>query len=72
MFRAKLLNGYSTLSIGLVYRSPNLNEEENRKLQNAIKEVSKGKCIIKEYFNHGHIQWKCLGSTGESTNSFYF
>ena len=26
--------------------------------------MSKGKCIIKEDFNHGHLQWKCLGSTG--------
>ena len=32
----------STLTIGLVYRSPNINEEDNTKIQNAIKEVSKG------------------------------
>ena len=36
----------STLTIGLVYRSPNINEEDNTKIQNAIKEVSKWECII--------------------------
>ena len=46
------------LTNGLIYRSPNINEEENRKLQNAIKEVSNGKCIIMGDFNDGHIQWK--------------
>ena len=48
----------------LVYRSPNINEEDNTKIQNAIKEVSKGECIIMGDFNHGHIQWKSLESTG--------
>ena len=46
--------GNSTLTIGLVYRSPNINEEDNRKLQNTIKELSKGECIIMGDFNHGH------------------
>ena len=32
----------STLTIGLVYRCPNINEEDNTKEQNIIKEVSKG------------------------------
>ena len=32
----------STLTIQLVYRSPNINEEDNRKIQSAIKKVSKG------------------------------
>ena len=53
-----IVTGNSILTNGLVYRSPNINEEENRKLQNAIKEVSKGKCIIMGDFNDGHIQWK--------------
>ena len=35
--------GNSTLTIGLVYRSPNINEEDNTKIQNG---VSKGECII--------------------------
>ena len=42
----KIVSGNSTLTIGLVYRSPNINEEDNRKIQNAIKAVSKGECII--------------------------
>ena len=51
----KIVN--STLTTGLVYRSPNVNEEDNAKIQNAIKEVSKGECIIMGDINHGHIQW---------------
>ena len=54
----------STLTIGLVYRSPNMDKEDNTKIQNAIKEVSKGECSIMGDFNHGHIQWKSLESTG--------
>ena len=45
--------GNSKLTIGLVYRSPNINEENNAKIKNAIKEVSKGECIIMGDFNHG-------------------
>ena len=37
-----IVTGHSTLTIGLVYRSPNINEEDNRKIQNAVKEMSKG------------------------------
>ena len=44
--------------------NPNINEEGNTKIQNAIKEVSKGECIIMVDFNHGHIQRKSLESTG--------
>ena len=58
--------------IGLVYRSPNINKEDNTKLQNAIKEVSKGECIIMGDFNHGHIQWKSLESTGGEDQQFLF
>ena len=54
----------------LVYRSPNINEEDNRKLQNATKEVSKGECIIMGDFNHGHIQWKSVDSTGGEDQQF--
>ena len=32
----------STLTIGVVYRSPNIRQEEYVKLQKAIREVSKG------------------------------
>ena len=60
------------LTIRLVYRSPNINEEDNTKIQNAIKEVSKGECIIMGDFNHGHIQWKSLESTGGEDQQFLF
>ena len=50
-----IVTGNSTLTIGLVYRSPSINKEDNRKLQNAIKEVSKGECIITGDFNHGNL-----------------
>ena len=68
----KIVSGNSKLTIGLVYRSPSINAEDNTKIQNAIKEVSKGECIIMGDVNHGHIQWKSLESTGVRTNSFYF
>ena len=60
----KIVSGNSKLTIGLVYRSPNINEEDNTKTQHVIKEISKGECIIMGDFNHGHIQWKSLESTG--------
>ena len=69
--RAKIeATGNSTLTIGLVYRSPNINEEDNRQIQDAIKEVSKGECIIMGDFNHGQIQWESLESTGGEDQQF--
>ena len=68
----KIVSGNSKLTIGLVYRSPNINEEDNTKLKTAIKEVSKGKCIIMGDFNHGHIQWNSLESTGIEDQQFLF
>ena len=68
----KIVSGNSKLTIGLVYRSPNINEEDNTKMQNAIKEVSKGECIIMGDFNHGHIQWNSLESTGIEDQQFLF
>ena len=50
----------STLTIGVVYRSPNIGQEEDEKLQKAIREMSKGECVIMGEFNHGHIQCKSL------------
>ena len=39
----KIVSGNSTLTIELVYRGPNIkNEEDNTKIKNAVKEVSKG------------------------------
>ena len=68
----KIVSRNSKLTIGLVYRSPNINEEDNTKIQNAIKEVSKEECIIMGDFNHGHIQWKSLESTGGEDQQFLF
>ena len=41
-------------------------------MQNAIKEVSKGECIIMGDFNHGHIQWKSLECTRGEDQQFLF
>ena len=41
-----IVTGNSTLTVGLIYRSPNISIEENEKVHNAIKEVSKQDCII--------------------------
>ena len=71
-FWCKIVSGNSKLTIGLVYRSPNINKEDNTKIQNAIKEVSKGECIIMGEFNHGHIQWKSLESTGVEDQQCYY
>ena len=68
----KIVSGNSKLTIGLVYQSPNINEEDNTKIQNAIKEVSKGECIIMGDFHHGHIQWKPLESTEGEDQQFLF
>ena len=47
-----------------MYRSSNISIEENEKVQNVIKEVSKRDCIIMGDFNYGHIQLTSLQSTG--------
>ena len=52
--------------------SPNINKEDNTKIQNAIKEVSKGECIIMRNLNHGHIQWKSLEGTGGEDQQFLY
>ena len=68
----KIDSGNSKLTIRLVYQSPNINKEDNTKIQNAIKEVSIGECVIMGDFNHRHIQWKSLEIEGVRTNNFYF
>ena len=68
----KIVSGNSKLTIGLVYQSPNINEEDNTKIKTAIKEVSKGECIIMGDFNHGHIQLNSLESTGSEDQQFLF
>ena len=60
------------LTIGLVYQIPNINEKDDTKIQNAIKEVNKGDCIIMGDFKHGHTQWKSLQSTGDNDQQFLF
>ena len=65
-----IVTGNSTLTVGLVYRSPNISMEENEKIHNAIKEVSKRDSIIMGDFNHGHIQWTSLQSTGREDQEF--
>ena len=56
--------------IGVVYRCPNIGQEEDVKLQKAIREVSKGECVIMGDFNHGHIQWESLESAGVDDHQF--
>ena len=49
----KLVTGHTTVTIGVVYRCPNITKENNEKIHNAISEVSKEHCIIMGDFNHG-------------------
>ena len=58
----------STLTI-VVY-SPNIGQEEDVKLQKAIREVSKGECVIMGDLNHCDIQWESLESAGGDDHQF--
>ena len=60
----KLVTGHKSVTMGVVYRCPNITKESNEKIQNAIREVSKGDCIVMGDINHGNIQWDTLESTG--------
>ena len=60
----KLVTGYTTVTIGVVYRCPNITKQNNEKIHNDISEVSKGNCIIMVDFNHGNIKWDIIQSTG--------
>ena len=60
----KLVTGHTTVTIGVVYRCPNITKQNNEKIHNAISEMSKGDCIIMGDFNHGNIKWDTLPSTG--------
>ena len=42
----KLVTGHITVTMGVIYRCPNITKESNEKIQNAIREVSKGDCIV--------------------------
>ena len=57
-FWCSIVTKNSTLTIGVVYHSPNVGQEEDAKVQKAIREVSTRDCVIMVDFNHGHIQWK--------------
>ena len=46
------------------------NQTEQRKIHNAISEVSKGDCIIMGDFNHGNIKWDTLQSTEVEDQKF--
>ena len=59
----KLVTGHTTVTIGVVYRCPNIIKQNNEKIRNAISEVSKGDCFIMGDFNHGNIKWDTLQST---------
>ena len=60
-----LVTGHTTITIGVVYRCPNIAIKNNEKIHNAISEVSKGDCIIMGDFNHGNIKWDSqLGARG--------
>ena len=62
-----IVTGNSTLTVGLVNRSPNISIEKNEKIHNAIKEVSKRDCIIMGDFNSGHL----YRVPGERIKSFF-
>ena len=66
----KLVTGHITVTIGVVYRCPNITKQNNNKIHNAISEVSKGDCIIMGDFNHGNIKWDTLQSTGVEDSTF--
>ena len=59
-----LVTGHTTITIGVVYRCPNITIQNNEKIPNAISELSKGDCITMGDFNHGNIKWDSQQSTG--------
>ena len=59
-----LVTGHTTITIGVVYRCPDITTQNNEKIHNAISEVSKGDCIIMGDFNHWNIKWDSQQSTG--------
>ena len=65
-----LVTGHTTITIGVVYRCPNITIQNNEKIHNAISEVSKGDCIIMGDFNHGNIKWDSQQSTGVEDQKF--
>ena len=68
--RIKRFYTKKTVTIGVVYRCPNITKQNNEKIHNGISEVSKGDCIIMGDFNHGNIKWDTLQSTGVEDQTF--
>ena len=67
----QISSGHQTVTMGVMYRCPNITKESNEKIQNAIREVSKGDFIVMGDFNHGDIQpWDVLESTGIEDQPF--
>ena len=60
----KLVTGHTTVTIGVVYRCPNITKQNNEKIHNAVTEASKGDCIIMGDLNHGNIKWDTRQSIG--------
>ena len=66
----KLVTGHTTVTIGVVYRYPNITKQNNETIHNAISEMSKGDCIIMGDFNHGNIKWDTLQCIGVEDQTF--
>ena len=66
----KLVTGHTTVTIGVVYRCPNITKQNNETIHNAISEVSNGDCIIIGDFNHGNIKWDTLQCTEVGDQQF--
>ena len=65
----KLVTGHTTVTIGVVYRCPNITKQNNVNIHTAITEVSNGDYyILMGDFNHGNIKWDTLQSTGRRPN----
>ena len=62
----KLITGHTTVTIGVVYRCPNINKQNNETIHNYISEVSKGDCD----FNHVNIKWDTLQCTWVEDQQF--
>ena len=60
----KLVTGHTTVTIGVVYRCPNITKQNNEKIHNAVTEASKGDCIIMGDLNHWNIKWDTRQSIG--------
>ena len=68
--RLKLVTGHTTVTIGVVYRCPDITKQNNDKIHNDISEVGKGDCIIMGDFNHGNIIWDTRQSTWVEDQQF--